>query len=150
MNFRLTHSSHNFAFDQCLTYSSAVNTAIWNTFNYCKSKRDFVPLEKVDPIPSYKHLLLRLMVVVLRDDLVVIGFGSFMDLRNLDIIFLFLTSCLFTPVLNGSTFYMITDIAIVITASSKSDEWPKQAPHPMNMLVIRVNLIDHYRSYYYH
>jgi hypothetical protein len=84
------------------------------------------------------------MVVVLRDDLVVIGFGSFMDLRNLDIIFLFLTSCLFTPVLNGSTFYMITDIAIVITVTSKSDEWPKQAPHPMNMLVIRVNLINHY------
>ncbi len=88
---------------------------------------------------------MRLMVVVLRDDLVVIGFGSFMDLRNLDIIFLFLTSCLFTPRFKWVNFlHDYYDIAIVITASSKSYEWPKQAPHPMNMLVIRVNLIDHY------
>ncbi len=35
-------------------------------------------------------------------------------------------------------------IRVNLTTSSKSDQWPKQAPHPMNMLVIRVNLINHF------
>ncbi len=68
--------------------------------------------------------------------------------------FLFLTSCLFHSRVKWVNFlhdYYIA-IAIVIATSIVKviNEWPKQAPHPMNMLVIRVNLLNHYGNYFYH
>jgi hypothetical protein len=65
-----------------------------------------------------------------------------MDLRNLDLIF-FSWQVVHSRV-KWVNFLHEYYVAIVITTSSKSDQWPKQAPHPMNMLIIRVNLIDHY------